>query len=389
MSQQQQNPTDQTSNFFWLLLIIAGALLAVWYFKREWYVIPIYYFRYYELSLFQWIAQGWDYLANAVPILHLPKSSLTDFVQMKQYILGSNPTHVKWEDFSNLNTTVGGWFKWFALPCLIVLGLLTYFKFGGRKFSRIYSMKTLRDADQENWPEITPVMSLDLVKQDIEKGPWAMAQTPLDFCKAHEMISVTVVKERTVWKLDRSEATRILTAQMGPVWTGIQDIPIYMKALAVIFIARATRERDVASRFLSQIARSASGGKLDFEGVEEQIRKYANTEAVQWLQMRHAYVYTVMASMLEIARSDGVLATAEFLWLKPVDRRLWYILNSVGRQTSVVEVAGPFAHWLTEKKLKRSLRTPMIQEAVKALEESMLDTLYVQKGDSWHTLNAA
>ena len=89
--------------------------------------------------------------------------------------------------------------------------------------------------------------------------------------------------------------------------------------------------------------------------------------------------------MLEVARVDGVLATAEFLWLKPVDRRFWYMMNSVGRQVSVVEVSGPFAHWLAEKKVGRALKTPMVKEAVVALEEAMEGILVVNKEDSWHS----
>ncbi len=34
-----------------------------------------------------------------------------------------------------------------------------------------------------NWPQITPVLDLDLIKTDIDKGPWAMAMTPMQFCK--------------------------------------------------------------------------------------------------------------------------------------------------------------------------------------------------------------
>ena len=110
-----------------------------------------------------------------------------------------------------------------------------------------------------------------------------------------------------------------------------------------------------------------------------------NERCVQWAQQRHAYVFTFMATMLEIARADGVLASAEFLWLKPLDRRLWYVLNAVGRQTCLVEVAGSFAHWLAEKKLGRGLRTPMIKEAVNSLEMAVEGMLYEGKEESWRS----
>ena len=99
----------------------------------------------------------------------------------------------------------------------------------------------------------------------------------------------------------------------------------------------------------------------------------------------HAYVGTLMASLLEIARIEGVLATAEFLWLKLVDRRLCYMLNSVGRQATIVEVAGLFAHWRSEKRLER----PLVKEAVTALEKDITTVLYILEEERWHTSRAA
>ena len=381
----QQNSTDHTANFFWLIAFVAGALIAVWYLKRPWFVVPVFYCRYYEISFFIYVVSAWNNLAS---LFHLPLANLTDLTTLKSYIAGTDPTKISFNSFMILNKVIGGWTRWISTPILIGLAALTYFKFDNHKFTNIYTMKTLSEAEKNNWPEIMPVLSIDLVKQDIEEGPWAMAKTPLNFCKENNLISPTVVDQRNVWKLDRGTAHRLLTIQIGPLWTSVFDLPIHMKALVVIFIARAERERDIARKFLGQIARSAGGGKLDFSGVEEQLKKFSNSKILRWLPPRHAYVYTMMASLLDISRSDGVLATAEFLWLKPVDRRLWYVLNTVGRQTAVVEVAGAHAHWLTEKKLGRALRTPMVDEAVNALEASMLDTLCIATGDSWRTISA-
>jgi intracellular multiplication protein IcmP len=98
------------------------------------------------------------------------------------------------------------------------------------------------------------------------------------------------------------------------------------------------------------------------------MKKYQHAESVQDIVSKHAYVLTVLPSLLVGARDDGVVPSSEFLWLKIVDRRLWYILNSVGRQTPFVEVGGPFAHWLAEQEMGRRSLVPMIDEAIKALE---------------------
>ncbi|KTC86360.1 IcmP protein [Legionella brunensis] len=133
-------------------------------------------------------------------------------------------------------------------------------------------------------------------------------------------------------------------------------------------MARMNRDRGAASGILESIDKSYSGGKIDFSAAKAVLRKYQGAENVQEILAKHAYLLTVMASLLEAAREDGVVPSSEFLWLKPIDRRLWYMLNCVGRQTPFAEVAGPFAHWRAEKVMGRRSLVPMIDEAIKALE---------------------
>ena len=71
--------------------------------------------------------------------------------------------------------------------------------------------------------------------------------------------------------------------------------------------------------------------------------------------------------------------SAEFLWLKPIDRRLWYMLNCIGRQTPYPEVGGPFAHWRAEQVMGRPSLTPMIDEAIKALEGAIREVKLTPK----------
>lgn len=84
----------------------------------------------------------------------------------------------------------------------------------------------------------------------------------------------------------------------------------------------------------------------------------------------------MLPSLLEFARQDGVLPSAEFLWLKPLDRRLWFLLNCVGRQTPFAEIAGAFAHWKAEKEFGKPLTVPMVEEAVNGLEIAVKEIIY-------------
>jgi intracellular multiplication protein IcmP len=121
---------------------------------------------------------------------------------------------------------------------------------------------------------------------------------------------------------------------------------------------------------------------MDFRGVDALLKKHENTKVVQKILQSHAYVMTVMAAMLVGARMDGVQATADFLWLKPIDRRLWYVLNTMGRQTPFVESAGPYAHYVAEKEAGRKLLIPMIESATNALELALKSMVYHPEEES-------
>jgi len=145
--------------------------------------------------------------------------------------------------------------------------------------------------------------------------------------------------------------------------------------LFAVFAARINSDTKSALALLTQMNVSSTT-KINFSGVDALCKKHAGAKLVKQRVVNHAYVMTVMASMLEGARDDGVQASADFLWLKPVDRRLWYMLNTVGRQTPFVEIAGVFAHWVAEKEAGRRLVMPLVEEATNALQLALLDVVY-------------
>lgn len=377
-----QQQTDQTANFFWMIILVVLCGMAFWFFGEKYIVTPVFWVRHYELKAIIFLAELWKPIAQ---YLHLPTPNLEKMHQFDFYLTHTAASKAKWENFATVNTYVGNIIRYPTAAILVVLALFMYFRHGTARFHNSYNTKTLREKSQEVWPQITPIVQLNLAKEDIEKGPWAMAKLPLHFCQVHNLLYVKSIDNRKVWALKQKQAYRLMVLQLGPVWRGIDALPIYIKALIAICFYRAVAKRKVANKFLFQIAASAAHGKLDFTGVEETMAEIKQHNIIRWLEKRHAYVTTILASMLEIGRSDGVLATSEFLWLKPVDRRMWYMLNTVGRSTPVVEIAGAYSHWIAEKRIGRALKTPMVTGAVDALDEALQNILYVDEGDKWQT----
>lgn len=364
-AQQQGQGSDNSLAPLWIigLSFIVGGLL--WYFFHTQIVAAFFKIKLFEAYLVSWAVAGVN------PLIDVLKTV--------------NPSTVSFDDMMAVGTAIGNYIRY---PLIVIMLLLAFFLYRcdiTAQYRRIYSMKSLRELEASNWPQITPVVKLDLVKQDIDEGSWAMAMSPFEFAKRYNLLKVELYRPDQVrqmgaegkYVVKRGEAKRIFTMQLGDAWDGVDALNQHTKALFAIFAAKQNRDRDGANKMLTQIARSTATGKLDFSGTDELLKKHINSTSVKKVLDRHAYVLTVMASMLERSRDDGVFASADFLWLKPVDRRLWFLLNTVGRQTPFAEISGPFAHWVTEKELKRRLLVPMVDEAVRGLEVAISEIKYV------------
>lgn len=360
-----QGSQDSSTSLMWVLILLFVVGVAVWYFAGNYLIIAYLKFKSVELFFLSFFTSQLDVV--------------------RQWIAVMPPEQIGFADLKNVASVIGDYFK---IPVMVILGLCAVYVYHHdptRRYKRTYDMKAFLNAERENWPQINPIAHLDLVKEDINKGPWAMSMPPMQFAKRYQLLEEEILPlqegqlskdQKLGVKLKRGEANKIFALQLGGLWTRPSDLPIHVKALFVAFVARTEGDNQVSVDLLTQIARSSLNGKLNFTGVEALIEKYQAKKVVKKLAAKHAYTLTFMASLLELARASGVLATAEFLWLKPVDRRMWYMLNNVGRQTAFCEVAGPFSHWLTEKELGRKISAPMIDGAAQALELALSEIVY-------------
>lgn len=77
---------------------------------------------------------------------------------------------------------------------------------------------------------------------------------------------------------------------------------------------------------------------------------------------RHAYVSTVLMSVLQATRSrHGVIPTDAFGWLADVDASLWHALDAVGRRTCALEGAAAACHRAMECRAGRAMPRPALE----------------------------
>lgn len=370
-AQQQQGQSDNSLSIMWGIAFIFAAILLIWYvFSAE--IIT----GYLKLKLFE------------IALLNTFVNVLDPLVQ---WIYTVSPAELNFKSLEAVGNEVGYYLKWPLSIILVGLSMILFVGGTKNRFRNIYDMQKLAHEERDNWPLLNATNRLNLVEQHVEKGEWAMAMTPMDFAKKHKLLKVELknmgefgLKKdiRPVATVLRGRASKAFAKQLGRPWTDARDLPLYARALFSIFAAKAVGKRKEADKLLEQIAISAGAGKkLNFKGADELLKRYVKHKKINKVVEKHAYVYTVMSSMLDFARGDGVLASAEFIWLKTLDRTLWFMLNTVGRQTAPPEVAGVFAHWQAEKAIGHRLNFPMVEEATNALELAIEEMHYLPDED--------
>lgn len=361
MAQQQQQGGGSDSGYgpIWIMVGLFLVASFIWVFGKAYIVKFVFY-----INILQ------------AKVISLFTSRLDNDIYMMEII---DPNQVDLNQLVAVTTIVGEYTRYPAMLILFILATILYFNNVTLKFRKTYSMNSLRNQENVNWKQIIPVSGLDIVKESIDKGPWAMALTPIEFARANNLLKRDDFAPEDPMNpgvpitagIRRGEAKSVFTIQLGAAWEGFEVLPMHYLALSAVFAARINQDRDGAVKLLDTINESTATGKISFMGAKTLMKKHIDSPIVQQCASMHAYNITMIASLLEKGRDDGVLASCDFLWLKTYDRRLWYMLNSIGRQTPFSEVGGAFAHWKAEKAMGRRSVVPMVDEAVKALEDAV------------------
>jgi intracellular multiplication protein IcmP len=354
-SGQQENSNDGLL----LMGMLLAALVAIWYFFGQ-YLATGYIFtkraEYYALKLIlvdKIFAGAWASHVGAIEPL----------------LFGHFKTKPSLKELGAIGSGVGFFSRWIYAAGLAYVTYRVLQKNPMQKFKRTHSMASLVASEQKLWPAIAPVQRLNLIKEDIDKGPWMMSRKPLDFTRFYRLLDEGN-------KLNRERAEKLFAMQLGKLWEGTDKLPPYAQALFTCFAAQACGDLDVAKIGLDKLSIAMADKKEDYGWVAPLLAKYEKQDVVQNVMKKHAYVYTVMASMLKAARGFGVLQSPEFIWLRPKNRQLWYILNGVGRRVSFAEVGGIYAHWIAEEVAEHPIERPYVVKAVDALERALLEVKF-------------
>lgn len=271
----------------------------------------------------------------------------------------------------------------YIIPIIIVAclcGLWALFRGPGSEHRRKFDIDSLIKKQSRIFPIISPFIDFNPSKQP-PRAPGAPvpAELPL-FAEALSPEEWVVYNEIPVVdrKVDEEAATKAFAKQLGPRWRGSKNLAPYKQVLLASFCLKAARKRADADAMLGRLAQcwSQKGGiKVDSKLLREArsvLRNTAMSGGILKKCNEHAWETTALIRALNTAREEGgVLAPAQFVWLRAHDRALWYPLNNLGRQSLHMEAIGAMAHYKAEKVAQRPIPRYKVQDAVRTLIEYM------------------
>ena len=289
-------------------------------------------------------------------------------------VVKADPATVTGAAIWRLFTFVGQAVRWPAAGLLAALALLVLARAPSRRFRRKLDLDSLPFAQGPLYRYATAFVGRrqDLVAPRIEGGPRPndVALHALEWIRAHAW------DPRRGYRADW--ARRELACQLGPPWAGVEHAAPHVRCLFAGFALHAARHREDAARFLGQLAEALPRTKGDQapelpDAVVAQadliLRDPALAGPCAEVAAWHGFQSTAMLGVLAHARKQaGVLAPAQFNWLKLVDRRLWYALHSLGMPNPYVEARGSRDHYAAECLIGEPIHAPSIDRAALGLQ---------------------
>lgn len=344
------------------------------------------------------------------PLLTLARLQLRLFVPFSEeaykvwtYISSVDPAALTWERMTAILSYTGKWVRWPLALFLVLLGVIAIFMGRVKKLIRRLNMESLLRNNAESFPCLLPIVGRGnylLSPESYDAGPWRIARSPLQFTVENGLLvddnGNAIPPDQVLlhglgsadalaWgkaRLDEAKTLEVLRTQLGPQFDDIVGLSPCRKALAAAFLAYAGGDKQEAVALLDELSRSyvETGGVpacsvLGDEALSERLdallEKHKSILKEDAVARHTSFELVWLMALLTSARKKGVLASSQFIFVRPLDRALWYALSQCGGRAAWAEGFAAWAHYMAEEKAGRVLPEPKLAQAVAALRDAL------------------
>ncbi len=378
MADQKSTGSEVALGWGILLCVMAALGYLIWYHNHVAIRSLIRWVRYGEMWLMSWFVDD-DYTVmwfdpsrgQYVPV---------NYIETMETAGRIPPQNIDNAFLGTLSGIAMQPYIWVIIALTMGFAIWAMFRGPGSEHRRKYNLNTLIEKQSNIFPIITPFINFNPSNQPprppgsdvpVELPIFAEALSPEEWVAHNEIQSVGK-------KLNEEAVNKGFAKQLGPRWRGVKNLAPYKQVLLAAFCLKAARKRADSDTLLGQLAlcwSAKKGLRINGKLLREAraiLRNSAYAEKVLKKCNEHAWETTVLLRALNTAREEGgVLAPAQFVWLRAHDRTLWYPLNNLGRQSLHMEAMGAMAHYKAEKLAQRPIPRPKVQDAAKSLIEYM------------------
>lgn len=182
---------------------------------------------------------------------------------------------------------------------------------------------------------------------------------------------------------NRVAAEKTFIRQLGKVWgDDLEELQPHERAMFGVMAAMACIDRKGAMEALREMnmtwreitsKNGPTSYTVETKKGEELAKKYWDDPTVKAARVSHGYFYTVISALADQKNNSGELCCSHFIWLRPTDPRLFYVLHQQGLPLPNYEAAGPYAHYQTELRLGFPQKKPLISKAVEGLKQGLVE----------------
>jgi intracellular multiplication protein IcmP len=308
--------------------------------------------------------------------LYLVSFFTSKYEPLREYLMAIPPGKISYKQYAEMNTVVNGIFRLPLSGLFLFLAWRAYNIDNKNPYSRKFDLEGLTKEHAASFPVIQPVTKFNPLKDNVRKqGDPVPAKLP-SFAEAltpDEWVSYCDIPI-TNGKPDEDAARRAFLPQLGKRWQGALALPLYGQALFAAFAMKAGGQRLESDDFLGELAShwEPNRGLVLPKELKDKIKGIIQDpkqgRVLEKIAAQHAFTSCALLRCLHFAREQGgVLAPAQFVWLRAVDRNLWYPLNNLGRNAVHVEAAGAITHFRAEKAANKPIPNPQLDPAVGGL----------------------
>lgn len=397
MSSYGRKQDDGLLTWMLLAMIAFGVMGSLLWFVKSHSIV------YYSAKIFDLIAFPWRLLPTERGEQAVADLDLNYILAMRhagRFQFGD------WVSYANL--ALRPW-SYVFIGAMGLLTLRQFKKISRARLNHRLSPKQLAKISMSTFTEIAPVLNIQeqLVKNKL-KG-WERQTFPQEFLQKakYQNRPVLITNEHGVQILDSDrlkghlKATKtyrfggkklMVSHHLGRQLVDLRvDLERLKKEKTVCFVDRLSNEAKVLIGILAPYAfnkkensreesaavkdavnLSAYGSKdglpnLSIEIAQKSFDTWRTSAELNRLAIKHHWEYPFLYSLLTLAQKRGKIGTWWFIWLKPINRVMYYSLNTVGRATPHAEAALCFSQHQFDLEVAKQGRLPVSADLVSAI----------------------